>query len=41
MKLSDTMREATLGSRFTFPGTSLTLRRLRRYWNVVSIVLKV
>jgi aryl-alcohol dehydrogenase-like predicted oxidoreductase len=28
MKLSDTMGEATLGGRFTFPGTSLTVQRL-------------
>jgi pyridoxine 4-dehydrogenase len=28
MKLSDTMGEATLGGRFTFPGTSLTVQRI-------------
>lgn len=28
MKLSDTMGESTLGGRFTFPGTSLTVQRI-------------
>jgi hypothetical protein len=28
MKMSNPMNEATLGGRFTFPGTSLTVQRI-------------